>query len=214
MNDTAPDPSLFWNRIAESYASKPVSNPQAFERKIALTLAQTRPEHVLLDIGCGTGSLALRLAPHAAHVHGLDLSREMTRIARDKARAAAVNNVTFHEGAFDDSFTALGPESLDGVCAFSLLHLVSDRPAALARIFALLKPGGFFVTSTVCLGESWLPYRPLLRVMKALGKAPAVTVFDKQTFLAELQQAGFERLSLPEVGADATIAFTLANKPL
>src|SRR5687767_5589866 len=88
--------ATFWNRLAEKYARQPVAYPDAFERKIAITKAQMQAQDVVLDIGCGTGSLALRLAPSAARIHGLDLSSEMIRIAEGKARAQQVDNVTFH----------------------------------------------------------------------------------------------------------------------
>ncbi len=149
--------AAFWDKLAERYAAKPVDDPEAFDRKIAITVSHMTPESTVLDVGCGTGSLALRLAPHGAEVHGLDLSSEMIRIARGKAADAGVSNVTFHVGPFDDSFTAFAPESLDGLCAYSILHLVADRAAALERIYDLIRPGGFFISSTVCLGESWVP---------------------------------------------------------
>ncbi|MCA9569732.1 MAG: class I SAM-dependent methyltransferase [Myxococcales bacterium] len=146
------DPS-FWDTRAEAYAAKPVDDPAAFERKQAVTREHLAPDHVVLDVGCGTGSLALLLAPHVREVHGLDGSAEMVRIARSKAEAAGVGDMSFDRRLFDGSFEALVPGSLDMVCAYSLLHLVPDRADALARAFALLKPGGTFVSSTVCLGE-------------------------------------------------------------
>jgi arsenite methyltransferase len=204
--------AAFWNKLAEAYARKPVENPEAFERKIAVTTARMSPRHVVLDIGCGTGSLALRLAPRAAHVHGLDVSSEMVRIAQGKAKAQGVANVTFHLGAFDES-VPFESESLDGLCAYSLLHLVDDRPAALALIFRLLKPGGFFVSSTVCLGESRIPYGPILRAMRWLGKAPTVQIVSKGSLADEVRQAGFVDLAQPDVGAKPNIAFMVAAKP-
>jgi ubiquinone/menaquinone biosynthesis C-methylase UbiE len=173
-----------------------------------------RPEHHLLEIGCGTGSLALRLAPSAAHIHGLDIShRDGAHRAREGGRAG-VDNVTFHVGPFDDSFTAFAPESFDGICAYSILHLMEDRPAALARMFSLLKPGGFFASSTAVLGESLVPYRPILAVARAFGKAPeVVTVLRKTTLEAEVRAAGFVDVQQPDVGAEPTIAFMLATKP-
>lgn len=205
--------AAFWDNLAESYAAKPVEDPEAFDRKIACTTARMQPDHVLLDIGCGTGSLALRLAPLAAEVHGLDVSGEMIRIAREKTAKAGVSNVTFHEGAFDERFDALGPQSLDGVCAYSLLHLVADRQAALTQVFSLLKPGGFFVSSTVCLGESWIPYRPLLFAMRLVGKAPMVKIVSKATLVDEMKAAGFVDIEQPDVGAESTIGFMLARRP-
>jgi arsenite methyltransferase len=205
--------ATFWNKIAEKYSRQPVENPEAFERKIAITKSKMTARDVVLDIGCGTGSLALRLASSGAHVHGLDISSEMTRIAREKATAQKINNTTFHTGAFDESFTAFAPGSLDGICAYSILHLVEDRTAALAKIYQLLKPGGFFISSTICLGESWVPYTPLLKVMRWFGKAPMVKSFSKKRLAEDITRAGFVELSQPDVGAKPAIAFIVASKP-
>ena len=207
------DAAAFWNGIAEKYAKQPVANPDAFDAKIAITKSRMKPTDAVLDIGCGTGSLALRLADSAARVHGLDLSSEMIRIANDKARAQEVDNVTFHTGPFDDTFRAFEAGSLDGICAYSLLHLVDDRSAALAQIFRLLKPGGFFISSTVCLGESWVPYGAIIGAMRLIGKAPMVQIFNKRTLVDEIQQAGFVEISRPDVGAKGDIAFIVAEKP-
>lgn len=204
--------AAFWNRLAEKYSRQPVANPDAFDRKIAITKSRMRQGDVVLDIGCGTGSLALRLAPAGGHVHGLDLSSEMIRIAKDKATAQGVENVTFHVGPFDDA-VPFEPESLDGLCAYSILHLVEDRVATLRSIFRLLKPGGFFVSSTVCLRESWVPYTPILTVMRWLGKAPLVKVFAKDVLVQEIRDAGFVDVAEPDVGAAAMIAFVVATKP-
>ncbi|MEZ4468938.1 MAG: class I SAM-dependent methyltransferase [bacterium] len=205
-----PTESRFWDRIAEKYAAQPVTDPAAFDRKIAVTRAAMTPAAVVLDIGCGTGSLALRLASAGAHVHGLDVSGEMIRIARAKAAAAGVGNVTFHVGPFDARFTALAEGSLDGVCAYSLLHLIRDRPAALAQILRLLKPGGFFISSTPCLGAA---LRPVLAVMRWVGKAPWVAILPAATLDAEITAAGFTDLAAPDVGAKPRIAFRVARRP-
>lgn len=207
--------AVFWNKLADKYAAQPVGNPDAFERKIAITKSCLRPDDVVLNIGCGTGSLALRLAGDAAHVHGLDISSEMVRIANEKAAAQGVENVTFHNGPFDQSFETFEDGSLDGICAYSILHLLEDRAAALAQIHKLLKPGGFFVSSTVCLGGTWVPYTPIIAVMRWFGKAPSVVrSFAPQTLMDELREAGFEDIQRPDVGAKPMIAFLVARKPL
>lgn len=205
--------AAFWNEHAERYSRKPVANPDAFERKIEITKSRMNPDHVVLDIGCGTGSLALRLAPFGREVHGLDVSSEMVRIANEKTQAQGVGNVHFHTGLLDETFTAFGDASLDGICAYSILHLVPDRVAALAQIHRMLKPGGFFVSSTVCLGESWVPYSVLLTVMRWLGKAPPVSIFSKATLRDDMERAGFVDISQPDVGAKNEIGFMVASKP-
>jgi arsenite methyltransferase len=203
----------FWDRMAERYSRTPVADPQAFERKIAITRARLTPQSIVLDIGCGTGSLALLLAPSAGHVHGLDYSPEMIRIAREKAQAQQVDNVSFHVGAFDDSFTTFADGSVDLVCAYSLLHLLDDPAAGLRQIQRLLKPGGVLVSSTACMGEFWLPFGPLLRVLRWVGKAPPVRILSKRGLQQALCDAGFVDIEQPDVGAEKIIGFFVARKP-
>lgn len=205
--------AAFWDRIAESYAAKPVDDPAAFDRKIAITRAEMSPDAVVLDVGCGTGSLALRLADAGREVHGLDVSKEMIRIAEGKAAAQGVENVRFHVGPFDESFDAFADGSLDGLCAYSILHLVPDRHAALARAFRLLKPGGFFISSTVCLGRRRWLFGPLLWLMRRVGKAPRVTLLTADELLDDIRSAGFVDVEPTDVGAEPDIAFVVARKP-
>ena len=205
--------AVFWNNLADKYAKKPVEDPGAFERKIDVTKAKMSSTDVVLDIGCGTGSLALRLASSGKHIHGLDFSNEMIRIARAKTKHQGVSNVSFHVGPFDESFTTFESGSFDGICAYSLLHLVADRKKVLQRIYELLKPGGFFVSSTVCLGASWLPYSAILATMRWLGKAPMVKVLRRQALCEEIHDIGFLDLREPDVGAKSEVAFIVAMKP-
>jgi arsenite methyltransferase len=211
QNPRAKGPGEFWDGIAEKYSRQRVADPAAFQKKIAITQALMSSDDVVLDVGCGTGSLALILAPFAKHVHGLDVSQEMIRIARAKAEQVA--NATFHVGNWDDTLT-FEPETLDGICAFSLLHLLEDPAAALKHFHRLLKPGGFFVASTVCLADSWVPYAPLLRAMRWLGKAPFVNILPKSEVLIHLERANFDDISVPDVGAKGEVLFTVARKPV
>lgn len=208
----ATDPS-FWDAIAEEYAAKPVEDPETFTKKVEHTLGLMQPSCRVLDLGCATGSLSLRLAAEAREIHGVDLSAEMVRIARDKVRKAGTEHLHFHVGTLDADLP-FEPGSFDVVTAFSLLHLVPDRARTLAQIHALLKPGGVFVSSTVVLGETWVPYRPLLKVLKWLGKAPQVDVVGKQEVLEELQVAGFEDFVQPIPELKQTTLFVSCRKSL
>lgn len=205
--------AAFWDNLADKYSKKAVDNPEAFERKIAINRELMASDDLILGIGCGTGSLLLRLADAGGQLHGLDLSSEMLRVARAKAEAGGVENVTLHHGPFDSSFQVFEDGSLDGICAYSVLHLLEDRRGALARIARLLKPGGFFVSSTPCIGDSWVPWSPVLKLMRWLGKAPMVKSISRAALVAEMEAAGFVDVESRDVGANKTTAFITARKP-
>jgi ubiquinone/menaquinone biosynthesis C-methylase UbiE len=205
-------PEKFWNNTAEKYARRPVSNVPAFEAKKDAIKARLRPGDTIADVGCGTGSVAIELARLVGHVHAFDLSEEMIRIGERKAAAAGVTNITFHVGAVED-LSRFEPGMFDMICAMNLLHLVEDRAGALARFFELLKPGGFFVETTVLLGESWVPFRLVLAVMKLLKRAPPVWVLRANDLYREIHEAGFRDVVKPSIPAGKMVAFSIAQKP-
>jgi arsenite methyltransferase len=202
----------FWDANAESYAASPVKNIAAFERKKVITRESLRPHSVVLELGCGTGSLALEMAPHVAHIHGLDVSAEMLRIANRKKADLRITNVSFHQGTLDGD-VPFEAGSFDSVWAYSILHLVADRARTLKTLFDLLAPRGTFVSSTACLADSWIPYGPAIALARFLGKAPAVRSFDRATLSRELRDAGFVDITEHDVGAERMIAFFTAKKP-
>lgn len=203
----------FWDELAEKYAAQPVKDVTAFERKQAVTRELLNPASLVLEIGCGTGSLALAMSPYASHIHAMDFSAEMLRIANQKKEAQGVTNVTFCRGTLDGGSNPYHAEQFDSVWAYSILHLVPDRRRVLATIFELLKPGGSFVSSNVCLGDTWVPYGAIIRVMRWLGKAPSVSIYNRDTILRELRDAGFAEIEERDVGAERTVAFVVAKKP-
>lgn len=203
----------FWDNLAERYASKPVANIPVYHRKLAITKERLTKTDVVLDIGCGTGSLALELAPLVSQVHAADSSREMVKICERKATAANVDNATFHHGTLE-ALSSFSPESFDCICAYNILHLVDDRTATLQRVATLLKPGGLLVSSTPCLGGSWVPMGFIVGVMRWFGKAPRVHMLSVDGLREELQQAGFVDLTAPEIGAPERTAFFVATKPV
>ena len=90
-----------------------------------------------LDVGCGDGMLAGRLAERCAEVTGIDRDPRMITLAR--ARAVGQSRVSFIEADFLDY--PLEAASFDFVCANTSLHHM-DLAAALTAMIRLLRPGG------------------------------------------------------------------------
>ncbi len=182
----------FWDRIAEGYAKKPVANQAAYEEKLRITRSHFRPDMELLEFGCGTGTTALLHAPHVKHIRATDISAKMIEIARGKAEVQGITNVTFEQTGIEDLTVADG--SVDMVLAMSILHLLEDMDAMLAKVHRMLKPGGLLVSSTVCIGDSLL-LNAFIRIVgpvgRLLGRMPMVRVISEQHLVDRLTAAGF-----------------------
>lgn len=94
----------------------------------------------VIDYGCGTGLLGLRLAERVASLHGMDASPSMLDVARQKATTLGLGNVTLSEHAFGDRPLPSGAADL--VTASMVLHHIADVPAFFAACFDTVRPGG------------------------------------------------------------------------
>lgn len=198
----------FWDRIAKRYAKKPVGNEAAYQQKLATTREYFRPDMEVLEIGCGTGSTAIAHAPYVRHIRATDISDRMIDIAKDKASAAGVENVTFETVSLEDLDAA--NESVDAVLALSLLHLLEDRDASIARIHDMLCPDGLFVSNTVCLGDNMRWFRFIAPLGRWLGVFPLLRVFTRKELERSFTSAGFEIEHAWQ--PDKAVVFIIARK--
>ena len=114
----------------------------------------------ILDIGCGSGNLALPLARRVRRVHALDFSPEMLRLLRAQARAEGVRNITTHRRAWTDDWSGI-PRADLAICSRAMA--VADLQAALAKMTAHARKRCYL---TLHAGHSFLSadvYRVLRR---------------------------------------------------
>jgi ubiquinone/menaquinone biosynthesis C-methylase UbiE len=182
--------TAFWNKLADKYSRRPISDEATYRKKLDITRKYFRPDMDILEIGCGTGSTAIAHAPFVGHIRATDLSTRMVEIAKDKAKAEDIDNVTFEASSVDA--LDVPDASMDAVMAHNVLHLLEDRERAIADVHAMLKPGGVFVTSTACIGDMMLPLRLIVPVGRLLRLFPLVKVFSVAELKDSLENAGFE----------------------
>jgi ubiquinone/menaquinone biosynthesis C-methylase UbiE len=126
--------NLWMPRLARSFA--------AIVKKWGLTGGRA------LDLGSGTGILALELAEGfpAFEFVGLDLSEAAVQVAREHAAESAVaSRVTFRHGDAED--TAFDNNSFDLVVSSNTLHLLKDPISMLSEVHRVPSPSGKFIIS-------------------------------------------------------------------
>lgn len=180
----------FWDRIAKRYSKTPVADEASYQKKLQITRSYLRPDMEVLEFGCGTGSTAINHSPYVGNIHAIDISSKMIEIAQEKADEGNVSNVTFEQSTIEG--VSVPDQSLDAVLGLSILHLLEDKEGAIEKVHRMLKPGGVFVTSTTCLGDSLKFFKLIAPVGKMFGLMPLLKVFTTRELVASLTDAGFE----------------------
>ena len=201
----------FWNKTAERYARSPVSDEAIYQKKLTETQSFFTPNMRIVEFGCGTGTTAVHHAPHVQHINAIDISENMLEIGRSKAGEAGIDNITFIHGTLAE-FNA-EDASFDAVLGLNVIHLLPDRQAVIAEVARILKPAGIFVSSTVCLGRSYLRFIKLIVPMgKLLGFMPDVFILTEAELANEVTHAGFEIERQWHHGKNGIAVFMIARK--
>ena len=202
--------SRFWDRTADKYAHQPIAHEEDYETKLRVAQDYLRPDMELLEFGCGTGGTAIRHAPFVAHIRAIDFSERMLQKARQRAEEAAIENITFERA--DITTLAIPDQPYDMVLGLSILHLIEDPDAVIAKVYSMLAPGGYFVSSTACLGDTMGFFKVLAPIGRAVGLLPIVNVMSTEEVISKIKLPGFEIAHRWKPGKDRAL-FVVARKP-
>jgi len=201
----------FWDKTAEKYAKSKISDESSYNKKLAETQRLFNTNMCVVEFGCGTGSTAITHAPHVKHIDATDVSENMLQIARSKAAEEGVDNVTFTRGTLLEF--AARDSSIDVVLGLNVLHLIPNRKATLDEVARILKPGGAFVSSTACIGDSPMRLIKLIApFFKMLGLMPDVFIFTDTVLAEEIVSAGFQIEDRWHHGGSVKTSFIIARK--
>ena len=178
-----------WDKQAESYSKQPVKDVAGWEDTLTRIRKHLSSTSKVLEVGCGTGSSALKLAASCNSILGTDYSPNMIEIARAKTTTAGVTNATFQVAEAET--IADTATKYDVAVALNVLHLCKDPPKVLNTLHAQLKPGGVIATKSHLLAGKW-PLKLLLPVAQFFGKAPHVEFFNDKQLTEMHKAAGFD----------------------
>lgn len=194
-NDPESKDVEFWNRLASKYAKSKISDIEGYENTITRMSELLKSTDSVLELGCGTGSTAIRLAPLCRKYLATDISPGMIAQGQTVLSRSPVPNLELAAATARSLQT--GSQEFDVILGFNCLHLVESLPNTLAHTHALLKSGGLFVTKTPCMKDMGLFLKltmmVALPVMRIFGKAPELVIKLNTAELQDaIQAAGFE----------------------
>jgi ubiquinone/menaquinone biosynthesis C-methylase UbiE len=201
--------ATFWDRIAPKYAKQPISNTEAYEKTLARVRTYLGAETHALELGCGTGSTALKLQPGTARYVAADISTGMIDIANAKIADATGPAPEFRVAGVQREDYA--NDNFNTVLAFNLLHLVPDLDQALDTIHQMLPEDGLFISKTPAVASKWY-YRPLIWVMQRMGRAPYVNFLTVENVDSAIAAAGFRIVETGLFPPSTPSRFVVARK--
>jgi methionine biosynthesis protein MetW len=95
----------------------------------------------VVDVGCGEGSLGMKIRDKYQEVYGIDISEEAVRIANQNGILAHQANLNVERAPFPDGF-------FDAAVSLDVIEHVFDPIRFIKEIYRILSPGGYAVIST------------------------------------------------------------------
>jgi SAM-dependent methyltransferase len=188
--------SIRFDTAADHYDKTRAISDETMDRTISLLSSELRDRAKVLEVGVGTGLLALRLHEAGIPVSGLDLSAPMLAKLVEKAGGAPLFPLVLGDATtmpFADR--AFGAAYLRWV-----LHLIPDWRAALAEMARVVRPGGVLLASLGAFDEVGTAIRARFSEITGLSTDPVGLMWGEHDALdSELEGLGARLRVLPAI---------------
>jgi SAM-dependent methyltransferase len=188
--------SIRFDTAADHYDRTRAISDEAMGRTISLLASELRDRGRVLEVGVGTGLLALRLHESGIPVSGLDLSAPMLAKLVEKSGGAPpfplvlgdATTMPFADGAFGAAYLRW------------VLHLIPGWRAALAEMARVVRPGGVLLLSLGTFDEVGTAIRARFSEITGLSTDPVGLMWGEHDALdAELERLGARLRVLPPI---------------
>lgn len=197
--------SVAWDgrELAERYDR--ISDAQFKTGRALVEKMGIKKGDLVLDVGCGTGRLALYLSGivgPSGYIAGIDLSPHRIKVAEARLKEKEYPNVRLMIGRGEE-LGEFSDESFDHVCYSSVFHWIGDKKAAIEEAFRVLKPGGNIGMTTVDKSHPFAMRRMMKKLFSEEPYAGRVDFMGEMSLLVDRKELegllfneGFRRIDI------------------
>ncbi len=168
------------------YGNVEMGGPRHLYREVLMIsfLRQAMTKGLILDAGCGDGSLSIALAKHGFKVRSIDLADGFVAMLKEKAINAHLNDsIDCKQG--DITKVEFPDNTFDGIVCGEVLEHVLDDKRALSEFNRVLKKGGICVITVPVNPKLWDISDVVARHVKRYTKKELISLFQDNGFRVE-----------------------------
>lgn len=190
MHKTKEDKSYkFWDRVSGWSKAESAANStlvKYLNHKIGTLIM---PSDTVLDFGCGTGTITLRIARNANKVYGVDVSGGMLKRAQQNLKNQHIDNAVFTKittlnEMFKDDFFQV-------TTTFNVLQYIENRKELFSQFYKLLTTQGTLIVAVPCFGDTSSFSMLLVKFLRFVGIMPGTYFFSVDEIEKEITSTGF-----------------------
>jgi len=201
----------FWNSFAKKYDGF-IANfvSKTYGLILENLVHDTRMTVNMLEIGTGTGIIALHLNEQIPTITAIDIAPEMIKIASEKSIQKSISNIDFRVG--DTCSLDFQDKTFDTIIASNVLHLLFEPELALQEMKRVLKDNGQLIIPTYCHGDN-LKSHIISRLMGLAGYK-ARTRWSITGFKSFVKYNGFKISKETIIKDKISLVYLIAKKNL
>ncbi len=155
---------------------------------------------LVLDLGCGSGQHALKIAPFVKKIIGIDKDLKNLKIANESALQGKIKNVEFKKGNLEKKID-FPTHVFDLAILFDVLEHIVNRQKLLKEVRRVIKKKGKIIVVIPNIDTNWKKLQRKYNIFSYSDPDHKIE-YTKKTIRQELEKAGFEVQNITSVSYD------------